>query len=137
MNGRIELSRRWWHGAQIGSVASADEVLNRRGDSVTPGVREMACRENQGATSFERAADRLREYVSARREMIRYPEFRKHGWQIGSGPTAAQCKLTVGRLPGRSRRWDRPNAAASAALDSLQRSGQWCHHFPTPCTVAA
>ncbi len=383
MNGRIELSRRWWHGAQIGSVAPADEVLNRRGDSVTPGVREMACRENQGATSFERAAenlvrtaqiqlsgeqlrlvveaegrhvqaaqqaaaittawtvqdcqlreegrpvpgttrvytgcdgvmvpvitqaekekrrakvkqkrrtggckrrplpplrqgadrswkefkviyfydedlrhqhvavthqnheaagrlmrreadrlhfrqasqrianvdgapwireqlqlhlaeldglgldfyhlgenvhrarravfgeesaegktwadalmhhfkhdaydlvweqlvqwraqlgrspgkrraaDRLLEYVSARREMIRYPEFRKHGWQIGSGPTEAQCKLTVGRLKGRSRRWDRPNAAAIAALDSLERSGQWYHYFPTPCTVAA
>jgi hypothetical protein len=84
-----------------------------------------------------RAADRLLEYVSARREMIRYPEFRQQGWQIGSGPTEAQCKLTVGRLKGRSRRWNRPNAAAVTALDSLERSGQWHSYFPNPCTAAA
>ena len=83
------------------------------------------------------AADRLLNYVSQRREMIGYPEFRQRGWQIGSGPTESQCKLTVGRLKGRSRRWDRPNAAAVAALDSLERSGQWHKYFPTPCTPAA
>lgn len=84
-----------------------------------------------------KAADRLLNYVSERREMIRYPEFRKQGWQIGSGPTEAQCKLTVGRLKGRSRRWDRPNAAAVAALDCLERSGQWQKYWTTPCTTAA
>ena len=84
-----------------------------------------------------KAADRLLEYVASRREMIRYPEFRERGWQIGSGPTEAQCKLSVGRLKGRSRRWDRPNAAAVTALDSLERSGQWHIYFPNPCTAAA
>jgi hypothetical protein len=83
------------------------------------------------------AADRLLHYISARREMIRYPEFRDQGWQIGSGPTEAQCKLTVGRLKGRSRRWDRLNAAAVAALDSLERSGQWHKYWATPGTAAA
>lgn len=84
-----------------------------------------------------KAADRLLNYVSERREMIRYPEFRSKDWQIGSGPTEAQCKLTVGRLKGRSRRWDRPNAAAVAALDSLDRSGQWLKYWKTPCHDAA
>jgi hypothetical protein len=84
-----------------------------------------------------KASDRLLNYVSARQEMIRYPEFRGKGWQIGSGPTEAQCKLTVGRLKGRSRRWDRPNAAAVAALDSLERSGQWQRYWKTPCPIAA
>ena len=84
-----------------------------------------------------KAADRLLEYVASRREMIRYPEFRERGWQIGSGPTEAQCKLTVGRLKGRSRRWDRPNAAAVTALDSLERSGQWHIYFQNPCNAAA
>jgi hypothetical protein len=83
------------------------------------------------------AADRLLNYVSQRQEMIRYPSFLANGWQIGSGPTEAQCKLTVGRLKGRSRRWDRPNAAAVAALDSLERSGQWQLYWKTPCTAAA
>ena len=83
------------------------------------------------------AADRLLKYVCVRRAMIRYPEFRDQGWQIGSGPTEAQCKLTVGRLKGRSRRWDRPNAAAIVALDSLERSGQWQLYWRTPSPVAA
>jgi hypothetical protein len=83
------------------------------------------------------AADRLLNYVSQRQEMIRYPSFLANGWQIGSGPTEAQCKLTVGRLKGRSRRWDRPNAAAIAALDSLERNGQWQLYWKTPCTAAA
>lgn len=83
------------------------------------------------------AADRLLNYVAERRAMIRYPEFRDKGWQIGSGPTESQCKLTVGRLKGRSRRWDQPNAAAVAALDSLERSGQWQLYWKTPGTTAA
>lgn len=83
------------------------------------------------------AADRLLNYVSQRQEMIRYPSFLANGWQIGSGPTEAQCKLTVGRLKGRSRRWDRPNAAAIAALDSLERNGQWQLYWKTPCAAAA
>ena len=89
------------------------------------------------STKKRQAADRLLNYVSERREMIRYPEFENRGWQIGSGPTEAQCKLTVGRLKGRSRRWDRPNAAAIAALDTLERSGQWQLYWKTPCTTAA
>ena len=84
-----------------------------------------------------KAADRLLNYVSERQEMIRYPEFQNKGWQIGSGPTEAQCKLTVGRLKGRSRRWDRPNAAAVAALDSLERSGQWRLYWQTHSPTAA
>lgn len=84
-----------------------------------------------------KAADRLLNFVSERQEMIRYPEFRGRAWQIGSGPTESQCKLTVGRLKGRSRRWDRPNASAVAALDSLERSGQWHKYWTTPCPTAA
>lgn len=84
-----------------------------------------------------KAADRLLHFVSTRQDMIRYPEFRGRAWQIGSGPTESQCKLTVGRLKGRSRRWDRPNASAVAALDSLERSGQWQKYWTTPCPTTA
>jgi len=73
-------------------------------------------------------ADRLMNYVSLREPMIRYPAFRARGWQIGSGPTESQCKLCTKRLKGHGRRWDRPNASAVAALDTLDRSGQW-HMF--------
>ena len=62
--------------------------------------------------------------------MIRYPEFRERGWQIGSGPTESQCKLCTKRLKGYGRRWDRPNATAVAALDTLDRNGQWRQVWP-------
>ena len=86
---------------------------------------------------FDQAADRLLNYVSERREMIRYPSFLANGWQIGSGPTESQCKLTMSRLKGRSQRWDRPNAAAVTALGSLERSGQWQMYWKTPSVTAA
>jgi hypothetical protein len=71
------------------------------------------------------AADRLVNYVSERREMIRYPEFRAKGWQIGSGPTEATCKTLTARLKGSGMRWDGDNAEAIMALEALTQSGQW------------
>jgi hypothetical protein len=75
--------------------------------------------------SKREAADRLLGYVSERREMIRYPEFRERGWQIGSGPTEAQCKATTQRIKGRGRRWDEANAEAVMVLDCLDSSRAW------------
>ena len=71
------------------------------------------------------AADRLVNYVSERREMIRYPEFRRKGWQIGSGPTEATCKTLTARLKGSGMRWDADHAEAIMALEALRQSGQW------------
>jgi hypothetical protein len=82
------------------------------------------------------AADRLLHYVAERESMIRYPQFLAAGWDIGSGPTESQCKLSVDRLKGRGRRWNRDNAQAVAALDCLRRSGQWHLHWSTPYGIA-
>jgi hypothetical protein len=75
--------------------------------------------------SKREASDGLMGYIAERREMIRYPEFRQRGWQIGSGPTEAQCKSATQRLKGRGRRWDRLNAEAVMALDCLESSHAW------------
>ena len=79
--------------------------------------------------SKREAADRLLGYVTERREMIRYPLFRSRGWQIGSGPTEAQCKASTQRLKGRGRRWDKANAEAVMALDCLDSSHAWHLHW--------
>lgn len=83
----------------------------------------------------KQAADRLLNYVSDRREMISYPEFRQRGWQIGSGPTESRCKTSTSRLKGRGRRWDSPNAEAVAALTTLQDSDQWNLYWRIPDTT--
>ena len=70
-----------------------------------------------------KAADRLLNYVSERREMIKYPEFVGKGWQIGSGPTEATCKTLTARLKGSGMRWDADNAEALMALEASRRAG--------------
>jgi hypothetical protein len=78
------------------------------------------------------AADRLMQYEAERRSMIQYPEFRRRGWQIGSGPTEAQCKTTTHRLKGRGRRWNPENAEAMMALACLHDSHLWDTYWRTP-----
>jgi hypothetical protein len=77
------------------------------------------------------AVDPLLQYVTERREMIRYPQFRARHWQIGSGPTEAECKTTTLRVKGRGRRWDAANAEALMALAALHDSGLWTQHWST------
>jgi hypothetical protein len=77
------------------------------------------------------AADRLVNYVSERREMIRYPQFQAKGWQIGSGPTEATCKTLTARLKGSGMRWDGDNAEAIMALEALTQSDQWDEYWET------
>ncbi len=83
------------------------------------------------------AADRLLNYVSERREMIRYPEFREKGWQIGSGPTEATCKTLTARLKGSGKRWDGDNAEALMQLEALQQSGLWDAYWQSDLATKA
>jgi hypothetical protein len=72
-----------------------------------------------------KAAEQLLNYVTDRREMIRYPEFLEQGRQIGSGPTESMCKATTQRIKGRGMRWDGDNAESIMALEALEQSGDW------------
>lgn len=69
-----------------------------------------------------RAGQLLINYVTDRREMIRYPEFLAKGWQIGSGPTESQCKQVPRRVKGRGKRWDAGHAEAIMALEAMRQS---------------
>lgn len=77
------------------------------------------------------AANSLLNYVAERRPLIAYPEFRTQGWQIGSGPTEAECKTTTQRIKGRGRRWDSDNVAGLASLGCLQDSQMWHVYWTT------
>jgi hypothetical protein len=73
--------------------------------------------------------DRLIEYASDRREMIRYPEFIANGWQIGSGPMESECGVLPGRLKGQGKRWDMDNAESVMALEAMHQSGQAANYW--------
>jgi hypothetical protein len=55
----VSLRRTWWHSPTSGSVAPLDAWIMADGANVTMGVREMACRLNNDAASFAKAADNL------------------------------------------------------------------------------
>jgi len=61
-------------------------------------------------------------YIAHRFEMCNYPKFIEQGWQIGSGPTEAMCKVLTYRLKGAGMRWDRPGIMA---LIALEQSNTW------------
>jgi hypothetical protein len=75
--------------------------------------------------THRQAIDRLMNYLAERREMIRYVEFEKNGWDIGSGPTESQCKATTRRIKGRGMRWNPANAQAVMSLEALYQSRAW------------
>jgi hypothetical protein len=115
----------------------ADNLSVRfRDQGFEPGWEQLlAWRATLKSPQKRKAADRLINYISERREMINYPEFRKWGWQIGTGPTEARCKTTTYRLKAPGCRWDHRNAEAIAALTTLKDSGQWDKYWQLRTTL--
>lgn len=93
--------------------------------------RLTAWRSTLSQPSHREAANSLLNYVAERRPMIKYPEFRNRGWQIGSGPTEAECKTTTHRIKGRGRRWDASHAEAMMAIACMEDSGLWHRYWTT------
>lgn len=59
VNGRVTLWRRRWSSPGTGSVTPLDALLDAAEATLTQGVRELACRLNQSASNFDKAADNL------------------------------------------------------------------------------
>jgi hypothetical protein len=78
-------------------------------------------------------------YFANNRHRTDYPTYRKNGWDIGSGPTEAGCKIIGERLKGSGMRWVEEGAAAVAALRALYVSGGkvWDGFWSQPHRVAA
>lgn len=93
--------------------------------------RLTAWRSTLTKPAHREAANSLLNYVAERRPLIRYPEFRSRGWQIGSGPTEAECKTTTHRVKGRGRRWDTDHAESIMAVACLEDSRLWNQYWTT------
>jgi hypothetical protein len=87
--------------------------------------RLMEERKNHRSKTKRKSLKYLIQYIAKRFEMCDYPKFIEKGWQIGSGPTEAMCKVLTYRLKGAGMRWDRPAADAIMALTALQQSKSW------------
>ena len=60
INGRIEIQRRRWHIGRQGSTTPADSLVELSEATVSLGARELCCRLNANASSFEKAAENLK-----------------------------------------------------------------------------
>ena len=77
-------------------------------------------------------------YFENNRHRTDYPTYRQRGWDIGSGPTEAGCKIIGVRLKGSGMRWVEEGAAPVGALRALYVSGAklwdgfWAQPHRTP-----
>lgn len=78
-------------------------------------------------------------YFENNRHRTDYPTYRQRGWDIGSGPTEAGCKIIGERLKGSGMRWVEDGAATVAALRALYVSGAklWDGFWEQPQRPAA
>jgi hypothetical protein len=68
-----------------------------------------------------------------------YPGHRAKGWDVGSGPAEAGCKVMQGRLKGAGMRWGVAGSEQVGALKALYASGEglWDAFWAQPQRLAA
>lgn len=78
-------------------------------------------------------------YFENNRHRTDYPRYRANGWDIGSGPTEAGCKVIGERLKGSGMRWVEDGAGTVATLRALYVSGGkvWDGFWSQPHRAAA
>jgi hypothetical protein len=108
-------------GAQAGWAKQAKDVLYEQGGSAL-----LVHLRAQAVPADEAAAEELRKligYFAGNAHRTDYPHYRTQGWDIGSGPTEAACKVIGARLKGSGMRWLEEGAAQVAPLRALYQSG--------------
>lgn len=97
----------------------------------------LACERKALRSAVKRKAMQdLIQYLSKRLGQCDYPRYRREGWQIGSGPTEAMCKVLTYRLKGSGMRWDRQGAEPIMALLALEQSDAWNSYWRSQNHVA-
>jgi hypothetical protein len=91
--------------------------------------RVVAERKTLRSPKKRNALQALIGYLGKRLNQCDYPRYVAEGWQIGSGPTEAMCKVLTYRLKGSGMRWDRQGAEPMMALIALEQSNAWKSHW--------
>lgn len=107
--------------AQAVWAKQAKDVLYERGGTALLGHLRQQPVPEDGAVAEERR--KLLGYFAGHEHRTDYPSYRRHGWDIGSGPTEAGCKSVGARLKGSGMRWLAEGAAQVAPLRALYQSG--------------
>jgi hypothetical protein len=112
------------HGEGQPAAAWAEEakaVLYEEGGTAL--LRHLHSQAIPGAAEAAEEYRKLVGYFQGNEHRTDYPSYRSHGWDIGSGPTEAACKIVGARLKGSGMRWAERGAAEVAPLRALYHSG--------------
>jgi hypothetical protein len=112
-----------WHAADEAARASwqaqAKGILYEQGGAALLGyLRAVELPADASAAVWEELR-KLIGYFEKNRHRTDYPTYRQKGWDIGSGPTEAGCKIIGERLKGSGMRWVEDGAATVASLRAL------------------
>jgi hypothetical protein len=143
----------WWHlsekvhelgrllhdqdaGAATAWAKAREATLwDQGGAALVKELDRLGCPEGAAAAAAEKWAE-VRNHVWKNRHRTKYPEYRARGWDVGSGPTEAGCKIIGQRVKGTGMRWLQGPSAEVAALKALYASGMglwdsfWQHRQP-------
>lgn len=112
-------------------------LYERGGEALLTDLQEA----EQGADLSVEVREELRKligYFANNRHRTDYPTYRAKGWDIGSGPTEAGCKLIGQRLKGAGMRWVEDGAGTVATVRALYLSGPkvWDDYWNRPRKVS-
>ena len=125
-----EGAARAWSGAAVGIL------YDRGGEALLAHLAELVLPPRTRAEVREELR-KLIGYFTNNRHRTDYPTYRANGWDIGSGPTEAGCKIIGERLKGSGMRWVEAGAAAVAALRATYVSGPalWDGYWAQPAAA--
>jgi hypothetical protein len=116
-----------WHARDEAACAQWREeakslLYEQGGEALLRHLRTLALPPGTSA-EIQEELRKLIGYFENNRHRIDYPSYRQKGWDIGSGPTEAGCKIIGERLKGSGMRWVEDGAATVATLRALYVSG--------------
>ena len=126
-----EAARRWSEGAKT-------VLYEEGGEPLLAHLRALALPKGTRGEVREELR-KLVGYFEKNRHRTDYPTYRARGWDIGSGPTEAGCKIIGERLKGSGMRWVEHGAAAVGGLRALYVSSSklWDGFWAQPDRPAA
>lgn len=140
VSGAVEFVLDWWHlseklhdlGGQLHeqeqSTATAwakareTTLWEQGGAALVAELDRLTCPATASAAAQAKWAE-VRNHVAKNMHRTAYPEYRARGWDVGSGPVEAGCKVLGGRVKGTGMRWEQAASAQVAALKALYASG--------------
>jgi len=127
----------WGLASEAARTAAEDLLHKARHEGPAAVLLTLETERREHRTGRKRQAlQELMGYLTKRAPYCEYPRYRSEGWQIGSGPTEAMCKVLTYRLKGAGMRWDRQGAEPIMALIALEQSDAWESYWAPQIKVA-